>query len=123
VFKALGRYNGLDEIEVSTRYDNFLTEAKGQFKDVVLNKEILNRAKKHVEAEQKALLNPIKPDTDIGKLRSTFEAAMPGGGWSTYFAKVFKEEEDRLAASCSGDAGTFCETSQRSPITVSLQET
>jgi energy-coupling factor transporter ATP-binding protein EcfA2 len=102
VFKALGSYNGLDDTDLSTRYAEFLNEARSHFKDVVFNKEILNRAKKRVETEQKALLNPIKPDADIGKLRSAFEAAMPSGGWTNYFATVFSDEEKRLTVSHGG---------------------
>ncbi|MBS1786219.1 MAG: AAA family ATPase [Acidobacteria bacterium] len=107
IFKALGIYNNLSEPDLTVRYDSFLKVAKSHFKEVVLNKEILNRAKKRVEIEQKALLNPIKPDADIGKLRTTFESAAPSGGWNNYFATVFAEEEKRLIASHSGNAEDF----------------
>ena len=107
VFKALGLYYGLTEPDLSVRYDAFLGAAKSHFKDVVLNKEILNRAKKRVETEQKALLNPIKPAADIGALRATFEAATPAGGWNNYLAGVFTQEETRLAASLGGTSGDF----------------
>jgi hypothetical protein len=107
VFKALGIYSGLSESEIAQRYSTFLSRAKSQFKEVVLNKEILNRAKKRVEKEQKALLNPIKPDADKGKLRATFESAAPIVGWNNYFATVFAEEEKRLAASHNGKPEDF----------------
>jgi ABC-type cobalamin/Fe3+-siderophores transport system ATPase subunit len=107
VFRALGIYSGLSEPELTARYNTFLSGAKSHFKNVVLNKEILNRAKKRVEMEQKALLNPIKPDDDIGKLRTIFEAATPSGGWNNYLATVFAEEEKRLVASHRGTPEDF----------------
>ncbi len=107
VFKALGVYNGLNESETATRYNAFLSGAKDHIKGIVLNKEILNRAKKRVEMDQKALLNPIKPHVEIEELRRTFQSAMPSGGWNNYFATVFAEEEARISASHSGSTTEF----------------
>jgi hypothetical protein len=107
IFKAIAHYNGISETDAAARYEGFLTAAKNSFKDASLNKEILNRAKKRVETEQMAALNPIKPDADIGKVRATFESAIPPGDWSAYLSTVFAEEEARLAASLNGKADDF----------------
>jgi hypothetical protein len=54
-----------------------------------------------------ALMNPIKPDPDLAKVRATFESAAPAGGWQTYLQTVFNEEESRLAASQIGGGEEF----------------
>jgi ABC-type cobalamin/Fe3+-siderophores transport system ATPase subunit len=107
VFKALGRYHGIEDPDLSERYARFVAEAKHNFSGIVLHKEMLNRAKKRVESEQKALLNPIKPDADLASLRNTFESAMPSGGWTNYLGTVFAEEETRLIDSLAGGAENF----------------
>ncbi len=107
IFKAIGIYSGLNESVITARYSTFLSGAKNHIKGIVLNKEILNRAKKRVEREQEALLNPIKPHAEIENLRRTFQSAMPSGGWNNYFATVFAEEEARISASHSGSTTEF----------------
>jgi hypothetical protein len=51
-----------------------------------------------------ALLNPIKRDPDIAKVRAGLTGAGPNGGWPAFVAKVFAEEEVRLMASLAGRA-------------------
>jgi len=65
VFKSVAEYNGIDSSEADKRYGSFIDAAKAGFKDVVLNKEILNRAKKRAEIVLVALMNPLKPDPDF----------------------------------------------------------
>jgi hypothetical protein len=107
IFKALAIYNGIEDADVETRFRGFLASAKGEFKNVLLNKEILNRAKKRAEIMLVALMNPIKPDTDLTKVRTSFENASPAGGWQPSLQRIFQEEEARLAASLSGTTDEF----------------
>ena len=109
VFKALGRYHGLDDAELALRYQQYLARARNVYNanTIMLNKEILGRSKKRVEIEQRALLNPIKPDTNLATLRGAFSAVTPAGGWANYLATVFDEEEKRMVASLSGTADEF----------------
>jgi ABC-type cobalamin/Fe3+-siderophores transport system ATPase subunit len=107
VFKALAIYNGSDELEANRQFSSFLAEARAMFKDVLLNKEILERAKKRVEVEQKAILNPIKPGPVLMDVRTAFEAAAPQGGWPTYLSQVFAQEEARLSNSLTGTESVF----------------
>ena len=81
IFKAIAAYNGIEKAVADARYQAFFDSAKGHFKGVILNKEILNRAKKRAEIMLRALINPIKPDPDLSKLRTAFETASPAGGW------------------------------------------
>lgn len=107
VFKAIAEYNGLVSSEIDARYQRFITEAKSAFKDVVLNKEILNRAKKRVEIVLVGLMNPIKPDPDLSKVKAAFEAAQPAEGWQRAMQAIFNEEEVRLANSLAGSSQIF----------------
>lgn len=107
IFKALAVYNGSDAAGSQNQFDAFLTEAKGQFRGAPLNKEILNRAKMRVENEQKAMLNPVKPNPDLDITRTAFTTAAPPGGWSSYMAIVFQEEEQRLSDSLSTSPEAF----------------
>lgn len=107
VFKALAKYNGADDAGAQAQFNAFSVEARGMFKGGALNKEILERAKKRTETEQKALLNPIKPNPDLATMRKAFTAAEPPGGWPNYLSTVFAEEEARMNASLSGGASDF----------------
>jgi hypothetical protein len=107
IFKALAEYNGLDDAEAQRQYDELIAEARGNFAGVMLNKEILARGKMRVEIEQRALLNPIRPDEDLETVRGAFMAVAPTGGWVEYLAKLFAEEESRLDASLKGDSSAF----------------
>jgi ABC-type cobalamin/Fe3+-siderophores transport system ATPase subunit len=102
VFKAIARYNGIAALDIDKRYDDFLTAAKASFVGVMLNKEILNRAKKRAEIQIRALLNPLKPDPDLTKVREAFEAATPAAGWRATLQQIFNEEEVRLKLSLGG---------------------
>ena len=107
VFVALAKFNGFDDHDANTQFSSFISEARTIFAGVMLNKEILNRAKLRVETEQKALLNPIKPNADLEQVRSVFSSVAPTGGWVTYLAGVFGEEELRLNNSLNGCDGNF----------------
>lgn len=105
VFLALAKKNGIADPQAA--FHAFMREARGRFIGPTLNKEILQRAKLRVEVEQRSLLNPIKPDPDLSKVRSDFSSAAPAGGWSTYMQSVFDEEESRLRASQNGPVEQF----------------
>jgi ABC-type cobalamin/Fe3+-siderophores transport system ATPase subunit len=105
VFKALAEFHGVSAPDASQKFTAFVNATKAHFGGIVLNKEILNRAKKRVEVEQRALLNPIKPDAQIANMRTAFVSAMPTGGWPTYLTTVFQEEEARLTAVLGAGAG------------------
>jgi len=107
IFKALATYNGISDADAESRYNTFLTRAKAKFGAILLNKEILTRAKMRAEVTLTALMNPIKPDVDLAKVRANFEAASPAGGWQPFFQQIFQEEEARLAASLSGTQDVF----------------
>lgn len=107
VFKALAVFNGADEQAAQTQFNAFLAEAREAFRGVTLNKQILARAKLRVEVEQKALLNPLKPNADLEVVRSTFENAAPHGGWSAYLKEVFSQEEKRLNESLKDSTSDF----------------
>lgn len=107
VFKALANYNGSNDAQAQTQFNAFMAEARGAFKGVTLNKEILNRAKMRVETEQKALLNPIKPNPDLATMQTAFVSAAPVGGWPIYLATVFAEEQTRLSDTLTGNAEDF----------------
>lgn len=107
VFKALAKYNGSDDDLAKSQYAEFIAEASGQFKGVRFNKEVLSRAKLHVEIEQKTLLNPLKPNPDLTWMRTAFMKAEPPGGWPAYLGKVFTEQETRLDASLKGASTDF----------------
>ncbi len=105
VFFALARHNGIADVHAA--FNAFIAEAKGLFEGVLLNKEILQRAKLRVEVEQRALLNPIKPNPDLDQLKSDFCNVMPPGGWSSYMQVVFNEEQARLSTSLVGEHSDF----------------
>lgn len=107
IFEALAVYNGISAADAAAKYQDLLKAAKDGFKGVLLNKEILNRAKKRVEMELLALTNPIKPDPDMNKVRTSFEAVQPKEGWGGYLASVFKDEEKRLAEAINGTPEEF----------------
>ena len=107
IFKALAKFNGSDEDDAQAQFDSFLTEARRAFNGVLLNKQILIRAKQRVELELKALLNPVKPDKELATVRSAFEKAAPQNGWQTYLGAMFAEEESRLTASLNGNPADF----------------
>lgn len=107
VFLALAKFNGFDETAAKQQFGLFMAEAKTNFSGAALNKEILNRAKQRVEIEQKALLNPIKPNIDIEVVRAGFSGAAPQGGWATYLNGVFAEEEARIQGSLGGASPEF----------------
>jgi hypothetical protein len=107
VFKALAAYNGIEIMDADARYQEFLGLAKREFKNVLLNKEILIRAKKRAEIMLVALMNPIKPDQDLNKVRASFENASPAAGWQVSLQTIFKEEEARLITSLAGPAEVF----------------
>ena len=107
IFKALAIHNGSDAATAQKQFDAFAAEARSAFKDALLNKQILERAKMRVEIEQKALLNPIRPNPDLRVVRTAFAAAAPPSGWPAYLHTVFAEEESRLGASLTGPASNF----------------
>jgi ABC-type cobalamin/Fe3+-siderophores transport system ATPase subunit len=107
VFKALAKYNGSDETQANGQFNAFMAEARGAFKDITYNKEILARAKLRVETEQKAMLNPLKPDHNSATMRAAFASAQPPGGWPAYLTTVFSEEEARLSGSLGGNPLVF----------------
>lgn len=107
VFKAIAKYSGINESTADNRYRDFISTAKAVFKSVVLNKEILNRAKKRAEIVLTALMNPIKPDAELAKVRTTFECAMPTGGWQAALQAIFADEEARLRTSLGGSFSDF----------------
>ena len=98
VFTALGRYFGINPPDLPIRYQTFLTAAKKTFVGPALHKEILNRAKKVVEVEQRSLLNPIKPNPDLAAMRAAFIGAAPVNGWPAYLTASFDSEAARLSA-------------------------
>jgi len=106
VFKAVARYTGLDESTTDNRYRDFITTAKSAFKDVSLNKEFLIEPKR-AEVVLVALMNPIKPDPELGKVRARFESATPAGGWQPTLQQMFSEEETRLRTSLAGAFSDF----------------
>lgn len=107
IFKAIAKYTDIDGHDAEKRYNTFIAEGKALFKDVLLNKEILNRAKKHADVVLAALMNPIKPDPDLATVRAAFEGAMPVGGWQATLSNMFDEEEKRLRASLAGAPNAF----------------
>lgn len=107
VFVALARFNGSDDVQAKSQFLAFIAEARATFCGVTLNKEVLNRSKLRVETEQRALLNPIKPDPNLEAVRNAFGGAAPQGGWSKYLSVVFAEEEARLKKSLSGPVDDF----------------
>jgi ABC-type cobalamin/Fe3+-siderophores transport system ATPase subunit len=107
VFKAIAKYNGIEPSDADNRYQSFITTAKATFKEVMLNKEILNRAKKRAEIVLVALMNPIKPDSDLSKVRAAFEGATPTGGWQSALQTMFNDEEVRLKNSLAGPFQDF----------------
>jgi hypothetical protein len=107
VFKGIAKYNGIEASGAENRYRDFFTSAKATFKDVRLYKEILNRAKKRAEIVLVALMNPIKPDADLNKVRTAFEGATPEGGWQAALQTIFSDEEVRLNQSLSGPPQDF----------------
>jgi hypothetical protein len=107
VFKALAKWNGFDDAAAQVAFMAFMGEARGMVKNAALNKEILDRAKKRVETEQKALLNPIKPDPGLEVVRAAFIGVAPAGGWPAYLTMVFAEEETQLKNSLAGAPTDF----------------
>lgn len=107
VFKALAEYNGIDKQDADTRYQTFVATAKDQFRGVLFNKEVLNRAKMRAEIMLMALMNPIKPDADLSNVRSSFESAAPPDGWQSSLQNIFREEESRLTSSLAGATDIF----------------
>jgi hypothetical protein len=107
VFKAIAQYSGIESSDADARYQSFVATAKAAFKDVTLNREILNRAKKRAEITLIALMNPIKPDPDLSKVKATFEGATPAGGWQSALQQMFGEEEVRLKNSLAGPPQDF----------------
>ncbi|SFI40169.1 AAA family ATPase [Bradyrhizobium sp. Gha] len=102
IFKAIAKYTGISEATADDRYRDFITTAKASFRGVTLHKEILSRSKLRAEVMLVALMNPIKPDPDLAKVRTAFEVAAPVGGWQPAFATIFTEEGSRLQASLTG---------------------
>jgi len=107
VFKALAKFNGFDQQTAQSTFDSLLREARSGFSGATLNKEILNRAKLRVEVDQKALLNPLRPNPDLNVVRTAFQNAAPPGGWQAYMSNVFAAEEARLNDSLNGSAIDF----------------
>jgi hypothetical protein len=107
IFEALAVYHGIEQTNANFRYQAFLKSAKGEFMNVLFNKEVLNRSKKRAEIMLVALMNPIKPDPDLNKIRTSFETASPAGGWEASFQAIFKQEETRLANSLAGSPDVF----------------
>ncbi|MBT9525204.1 MAG: AAA family ATPase [Rhizobacter sp.] len=107
VFLALAKFNGSSDPEAATQFAAFAAEARSAFTGAALNKEILNRSKRRVEIEQKALLNPIKNNPDLETVRSGFCGVAPTGGWTNYLTLVFSEEELRLKNSLNGADDAF----------------
>lgn len=105
VFLALAKKNGVADPQAA--FQAFMGEARARFVGPTLNKEILQRAKLRVEIEQRSLLNPIKPDPDLARVKAGFIGAAPAGGWPAYMQTVFDEEESRLRASQNGPADQF----------------
>lgn len=107
IFKALACYNAINYDDADLRFRQFISSARASFGGVLLNKEVLNRAKLRAELTLQTLLNPIKPDNDLSKLRSTFGQASPVSGWPVTLDTIFSEEENRLSSSLTGDADGF----------------
>ena len=107
VFVALARFNGSDESQATAQFASVIAEARAGFTGAALNKEILSRSKFRVEIEQKALLNPIKPNPDLETVRTGFCGVAPTGGWTNYLTGVFAEEECRLKSALSGAEDAF----------------
>lgn len=105
VFLALAKKNGVAEPHAA--FQAFMQEARGRFVGPTLNKEILQRAKLRVETEQRSLLNPIKPNSELEQVKSDFVGVAPSGGWPSYLQRVFDEEVARLTASLNGPAEHF----------------
>lgn len=107
IFKAIAKYTGIVEAIADNRYRDFITAAKASFKDVALHKEILSRSKLRAEVMLVALMNPIKPDHDLVKVKAAFEGAAPTGGWQPALSTIFAEEEARLRGSLAGAFSDF----------------
>lgn len=107
IFLALATYHDVQASEANTRYQSFLAKAKNEFTGVLLNREVLNRAKKRAEIMLVSIMNPIKPDPDLGNVRNKFESASPAGGWQNSLKQIFGEEESRLATSLQGPVQDF----------------
>jgi len=101
IFMAVASYLKIDRTDAAARYARFTQKARDKFKGVLFNKEVLNRAKKRVKAEQISLLNPIKPDENLEAIRAKFSSAVPETGWNEYPKTAFSEEEKRLNGSLS----------------------
>lgn len=105
VFRALANYYSVPSADGLLA--DFHNKAKASFQGIEFNKEVLNRAKARVEIEQRAFLNPVKPDVDMNALRQSFQSAGPPAGWSNYYQTVFSEEEARLGGALSGSLEDF----------------
>jgi ABC-type dipeptide/oligopeptide/nickel transport system ATPase subunit len=107
VFTAFAKYYGIEDPKIEPRYQEFISSAKSHFKGVTFNREVLNRARARVELEQTSLLNSIKPDADMSKIRDGFSSVAPAGGWDVYLQSVFDEEHKRLTDSLGGTFDRF----------------
>lgn len=103
VFTAVARYMGFSGRDASRKYERFLEKARGTFTDMLLNKQILERAKRRVELQTVGLLNSVSPSDDLDAVRSDFHRSLSPDKWGFDPETVFEEEKDRMLSALNGD--------------------
>lgn len=107
VFTAVARYVKVSEDKIPHRYNSFLEKARNYFHGPALNKQILERAKRRVEAHTISLLNSVAVNPDLASLRSSFEAAMQPANWAFEPSQIFTEEEIIVMSALRGSPLEF----------------
>jgi len=100
LFKAIGQHLSISNID--NRYDEFIAQAKGRFKEELLAKQIVERFKCRCSGGLATVLNDLQVIADLNALESQCVNILQPGNWGFNPATIFREErkllEDALAS-------------------------
>lgn len=107
VFGAVGKHLQIPDQEISTRYERFLESARTVFRGGGLYRQILERAKRFAEIQNRRLLNAVASHADLSVVKANFIGAFNPENWGYNAAAVFEEEERTVRNAVNGPADEF----------------
>jgi len=94
LFKVIGQHLSVSNID--NRYDEFIANAKGHFKEELLAKQIVERFKCRCSGGLDTVLNDLKVIADLNALESQFVNILQPGNWGFNPSTIFREERNLL---------------------------
>jgi len=107
VFKAIGQHLFHELSDVDTRYDQFIVQAKGRFKEELLAKQIVERFKCRCSGGLDTVVNKLQVIGDLNALESQCVNILQASNWGFDPKVIFREERKLLEKALASEPMQF----------------